>query len=481
MNKCINGNNCPYLGGESIYKIIRERDALRGKVKEQTHLIELATEEINKLKEENKTLKAERDLATQRLKEELQKIFKPNKKHGDKKKSGAPVGHRGKGRKRPEQIDEYISVYPEKCPFCGNEEINIYQHMYKEHVVEDIEIRKITKLFRYHYGYCSNCKKKFYVKDIPGVRANSRIGPTAQAIGGYLRYNGVPYRKVRDFFNDIADLPITHSSLLRFDNKMGENGKEIYEAIKEAIRNSPYVCVDETGWRNDGQNRWLWNFVGMGEVLYHIDPSRSSDVVIKILGEEYGGVLSSDFLSAYNKIKAIAKQKCNGHLLEDIKRVGERNKFDVGSADAVFCDGLKELLKKGIEIWDEVKKGKRKAEELSDFKDKLVPRIVNLLLLPVKSKDVERLRKRIIKHNEELFVYLDNPMIEPTNNKVERILRLPVLMRKIIFGHRSEKGANNFSIIMSIIETGKLRGVGAFTIFKNLVRGDIKLPMIRGP
>jgi len=76
---------------------------------------------------------------------------------------------------------------------------------------------------------------------------------------------------------------------------------------------------------------------------------------------------------------------------------------------------------------------------------------MELLLLPIKHKDARRLCKRIIKYNQELFTFLDNPLVEPTNNRAERQLRPNVIMRKITFGNRSALGALNHAVIMSII------------------------------
>ncbi|PJB49231.1 MAG: hypothetical protein CO103_06250 [Chloroflexi bacterium CG_4_9_14_3_um_filter_45_9] len=64
----------------------------------------------------------------------------------------------------------------------------------------------------------------------------------------------------------------------------------------------------------------------------------------------------------------------------------------------------------------------------------------------------------MIKHNQELFTFLDNPAVEPTNNRAERQLRPNVIMRKVTFGNRSALGAFNHAVIMSIIQTGILNG-----------------------
>lgn len=92
------------------------------------------------------------------------------------------------------------------------------------------------------------------------------------------------------------------------------------------------------------------------------------------------------------------------------------------------------VLKHTIEVWHEYHEGTRVYEELAQEKERAISRIMELLLLPTKDKDTRRLRKRIIKHNQELFIFLDNPLVEPTNNRAERQLRPCVIMRKLTLG-----------------------------------------------
>jgi len=177
------------------------------------------------------------------------------------------------------------------------------------------------------------------------------------------------------------------------------------------------------------------------------------------LGEKYPGVLISDFYSAYNKLQALAKQRCLGHLLAEIKKIQEKNKLAPESIDGIFCQELKTVLKQTIAVWNEYHEGTRVFEDLVKEKERAISRMVELLSLPIEHKDVRRIRKRIIKFNQELFTFLDNPLVEPTNNRAERQLRPNVIMRKITFGNRSALGASNQAVMMSEIQTGILNGI----------------------
>ena len=193
--------------------------------------------------------------------------------------------------------------------------------------------------------------------------------------------------------------------------------------------------------------------------MYLIDKSRGSKVVSNVLGEKYEGVLTTDFYSAYNKLQAQAKQRCLAHLLREIKEVEEKEKLAPDSIDGRFCEELKTVFKQTIDAWNEYRRGMKVLQDLVKEKGRAISRLVELLLWPIKHKDTRRLRRRIIKHNQELFTFLDNPAVDPTNNRAERQLRPMVIMRKVTFGNRTALGALNQAVTTSVIQTGVLNGI----------------------
>ena len=87
-----------------------------------------------------------------------------------------------------------------------------------------------------------------------------------------------------------------------------------FDELLRAVRASPAVNADETGWRVSGDNRWLWVFADRMSTVFTIKKSRGGKVIDAVLGEDYDGVITSDFYSAYNKHNA-QKSKCWAHLL----------------------------------------------------------------------------------------------------------------------------------------------------------------------
>ena len=74
------------------------------------------------------------------------------------------------------------------------------------------------------------------------------------------------------------------------------------------MRNCWTVCrtktqlnVDETGHKQNRLRQWIWCFRASLYTLFKIDPTRSGDVLIEVLGKEFNGVLGCDYFSAYRR------------------------------------------------------------------------------------------------------------------------------------------------------------------------------------
>lgn len=475
MESCNSGDRCPFIGNRSIHTLLRELQISRGREKELEGVAELAYQRITELEREKKELTNERDGLKSRLKKFLTKIFKPRaevKVSGVKK--GAPAGHKGVSRVKPLEVTEYKDIYPKRCKDCGNEDIKVYEEDYTTHTVEDIKIIKVVTCHRKHYGYCPRCKKTIYPSnEDSGEIPHDRIGSTCKAIAGYFRYLGLPYRKVEKVFKDVFDINIAHPTFLAFSNEQAGAGDKIYSELKEGLKDSSSAYVDETGWRVVGENWWLWAFVTDDITVYEINKSRGGEVVRGILGEKYNGTLVSDFYPAYNTISANGKQRCCAHLLREVKEIGHKNNFEEGSVEGRFCKELKEVFKDAINAHREVKEGVREEKGLLEVKEEVADKLIGLVKEDIKNDDIKRIQERLIRHHDELLVFLDNPAIEPTNNRAERSFRWLVIIRKIIMCHRTEKGAHNHGVISSIVETGRQKGVSPLEIFKALTKEEV--------
>ena len=62
---------------------------------------------------------------------------------------------------------------------------------------------------------------------------------------------------------------------------------------------------------------------------------------------------------------------------------------------------------------------------------------------------------------DDLFRFVTDPEIDPTNNISERELRHLVIIRKISYGSRSARGANATAMLLSVMQTLRMKKINA--------------------
>jgi len=472
---CWNRHSCPYLNFEDPEKVLMERDYLRERVNQLEatcevgiRVLQIKDQEIAGLKEEIASLKRQAN-------QEREKIYKPAKKEKNShSKPGAPVGHRGSTREKPKNPDKTVHVHLKECPHCKGEVKRISgENSFSDHIQEDIIIIKTVTLFRHYKYWCPKCKK--VVSGIgEGEIPRSYIGPNAVVISNLGHYDiGIPYNKLKRFYRDIFGLPITTGALIGIDKKVAEGGISFYSQLEEKIKNSSVSYTDETGWPINGEQHWLWHAGNKEVSLYRIDEHRNHFVAEEILGKDYKGVIVSDCLSSYNLVNANAKQKCIAHLLRDLENLINLNSSNPEVVN--FSVNIENILREGLEIKKEYEKGKYNQKDLERMKEQLENKIAAITDVKLTNKRAESMRKRLIRHKNELFTFLSHPEVEPTNNFAERQLRPSVISRKLSFGNKTKEGANRHAVMMSLIQTAKLQGKNPKDLLFSLILGSRKI------
>lgn len=427
--------------------------------------IESLKKNVEQLKEENDRLREENHLLKLQIDELRQKFFRKNTSESDDdentphspKKRGAPKGHPGKTRAVPDHFDEHVDVKLSECPECGGHDLSTCNR-HEDHYQEDIVLPqvKVTR-FRHHFYWCKDCSKVVYgvgQGELPG----SYIGPVAKSVASFLHFQmKVPYRKLKILFRDLFHLTFTPSAALGFDGELQCRGGPIYESMLKNLPAQHFVHADETGWRNEGINHWLWCFVVPGYVLYHINRSRGGKVVAAVLGNRYDGTLISDFLGAYNRILC-RKQRCLVHLLRLIK------KWDIYFADdkkrRKYFKNFKELVKNIISLSSQYTTDGRPRNFVVKKAD-LMARLRRTLNIRLNHPRADKFIRKLAAKRNQLTACLDFPEVCAHNNIAERLLRDSVIMRKVSFGNRSftGQGLRNHEVLMSLIQTARIQNL----------------------
>ncbi|NIV98985.1 transposase, partial [Candidatus Saccharibacteria bacterium] len=258
---------------------------------------------IGKLEKQNQQLKA-------KLKALHQRQFKANKKRKvksyqnktneksteKKKKRGPPKGHPGWFRAKPDHIDKTVQVdAPQHCPHCACSDLTPLDEI-KDHLQEDIVLvpQTLVTNFSHHQAYCPKCRRAV-MQVANGELLNCPIGPTTKAAAVYLRYGlNIPYRKVKELFEVFFNMPFVPASAMNFDRQATKKGQPLYEDLKQKVRALAAAHGDETHWRQDGINHFLWYGGSKKLALFLIARHRSGKVAKSIFGKDYHGVLHTD-------------------------------------------------------------------------------------------------------------------------------------------------------------------------------------------
>jgi len=400
---------------------------------------------INELEQQLSTLLASHNSHDSDPPPSAPAFVKPKHQKHRRKKPGQKPGHAGSYRQRPTEADEIIEVPLEDCPDCHSALENV--NTCEQYVEEIIPAHTIVRCYRTYKGYCPNCQRTIESRH-PDQIPNRMIGSRALLLAAEMKHGlGVPYRKVATSLKRLCGLAITAGALAQEMSALAKWLKPEYEFIQSALRQSPSVHVDETGWRLDGKSCWLWAFTNDSFTIYEINSSRGHQVVLQQLGEEYSGTIISDFYTAYNPLP-YKQQKCLVHLLRELSDC--KNGTDEFLA---FRKKLTRLLRDALRL------KQRMTDTPEETYDRLLryihQRLSELSCASYQTPDCQRLAKRLRKHSHQLFTFLEQMDVESNNNSAERAIRPAVVTRKISGGNRSSAGTEALSIITSIIQTCK--------------------------
>jgi transposase len=230
------------------------------------------------------------------------------------------------------------------------------------------------------------------------------------------------------------------------------------QELEKQLKNEPVLNVDETGWRTNGDKRYLWAFVAARYVVYTVAATRGSEVLIDLLGAVFRGILCSDRFSAYLKYHSGQAQFCWAHLKRNLLGIVE---FTKSSAVERFCrDALAEHARL-FRLWHKFRGGQIDRSQLLLRSIPIQERIFALAQrhLDSANRQVRNLATALFEHNQRLFTFLEHEGVEPTNNSADRALRTGVQWRKICFGNRSANGEIATARLLTVAATCDLLGL----------------------
>ena len=213
-------------------------------------------------------------------------IVKPPKaKSNNTGKSGGQKGHPGFWRNlfKIEEINEVREYRLSKCPEC---KIPLAQeHQTQPWIQQTAEIPEklihVTEHRRLGYE-CPQCRKQLYAPLPEEVEQGELFGPRLRSLTGYLKgaLHG-SYTTLQEFMAEVFKLEVSRAMLCSQVRSVSESLKPPYQELQKAIAGQPYLHVDETGHKDNGDRYWIWAFCTRLFGFFTVEASRGSQVLKK--------------------------------------------------------------------------------------------------------------------------------------------------------------------------------------------------------
>jgi transposase len=351
------------------------------------------------------------------------------------------------GRMQPTRVVEHAC---ERCPDCGRALSGGWEYSRRQ-IIElppvEVEVTDHVVIAR-HCGVCGkDCVPE--VDTSQETVGQCHYGHRLVSLVAYLHTLGrLPSRTIAALLQVLLGLSVSVGQVSELLHRVARQGKSEYDALRDALRSSPYVHADETGWRENGKNGYVWSF-STPRVRYFVHDASRSHCVPEVVLEGFLGILVSDFYGGYHYYLGL-HQRCWVHLLRDVHKLKEKSP----------TAGVLEWARKLRDIYD-----RAKAFSSACPKARQAARLsfqAELLELAVPYADCclpqSVLAKRLIEFEAELFTFVESPQVPSENNAAERSVRPRVVARKISGGTRSPQGSTTMAVLASLFETWRLRG-----------------------
>ena len=439
--------------------------------------IEVLEERVKQLGEENALLKEQLGRNSGNSSQPPAKdplSYKPNRQAPSGRKRGGQLGHRGNERNLYpiEQCAAVIKHRARECSGCGTDlscidPMGVYRHQ----VIEVPPIAPIIIEHQFYQLLCPCCAQENSAPDKAEILSQGEYGPRAAAyVGLFSSEYRQSYRQIQKVMSAVFGIELSLGTINRLRTEVSQAvGAAVDEAIKY-VQQQPIVGVDETGFKQgngDGHNAshrsgWLWVVVTPWIISFTVILSRATTAAQQVLGEAFGGWITSDRCPAYNWVDIERRQLCWAHLKRDLIQISERP-----GVSAEIGQSLLEQEKELFNLWHQFRLGQMSRPQLQQAVVPIQAQVLSLLQdtaqIEIAAQEKTPLAKTVrscrnlLRFERALWLFIREEGVEPTNNAAERAIRPAVIWRKTSFGSDSAAGSLFVSRLLTVNASLKLQ------------------------
>ena len=392
------------------------------------------------------------------------------RRHQSRRRPGAQPGHPGHHRHLVpvDQVSAMEILLPKQCGNCGENlpqkpgKVNTEGEPRRHQVTEVPTVQAHITEYQCPNVVCGRCGKTTRVPLPAEIRGD--FGPQLTALIAYWTVVcRLPRRLVEAMLADVLGIEISLGSTQKAWEEVSRAVEQPHQQLQEQLPREAVLNVDETGWRTNGDKRWIWAWVASRFVFYVVAANRSAEVLVSLLGAVFRGILCSDRWVVYLSYHSGRMQLCWAHLKRNLLGIAD---YARSPSARQFCRDALAIVARLFRLWHRFRgdlrdrRGSPQPIDRRQLFEKSIPLQKKLFALAEAhlddaDREVRNLATALFVHCERLFTFLEQEGVEPTNNVVERALRTAVQWRKISFGNRSPNGELATARLLTVTQTCK--------------------------
>jgi cell division protein FtsB len=468
-------------------KDARKKELLAASVPVLKETIETLKKEMAALEKENEKLTDSLEALRNRVKKDSEISDKPSSTNIFKKpvstreksnrKPGGQPGHEGHTLKEFPNT-EVLDILPDEHCECGGT-VHISEKYKSKQKVDIKVILEVTEEHVYT-GYCNKCGKRHDGTFSEGFVNPVNYGDEIKAFVSLLNtHMNLPINKITELFSILTDskIHLSDGTVVNIIDNLANKSAPTVKSIKDYLINQGLLLVDETGCRVNGKLDWFQIFTDGQYTLFSHNKKRSSllfeceDILML-----FTGVLLHDHFKSYYRYAHLSHAECNEHIDRRLKAVSDIFRHEwAKELRSFFFDADKrksELLSKGEYFSDQDKRDYLTGFlEILDKGDAEYQQAINGKQRITCFNEEKCLLKRLREYVGEHLRYITDPQVPRGNNGAERCAKEAKRKVRVSGGFRSDKGADNYARITSVLSTMKKRKMGILQGIKKIMKG----------
>jgi predicted RecB family nuclease len=359
---------------------------------------------------------------------------------------------RATARNRPNKV---IFLKPRQCWRCRTHDIVRDTDKWHQKLHLDLRffpggIRRWITEYRVPFCSCPRCNTPCFPRS---YKSKTRFGHdlVAWVVHQHLT-NRLSFENLEFTLRECFGLHLPCPDIHGLKYQAARYYKRTYNQILKNILASRFVNVDETKMKLTKETGYIWVFTSLLDVAYVYRPNREGKFLHDLL-KDFGGVLVTDFYSAYDSLEC-EQQKCLIHLMWDINKDLLQNPFDDDLKYVAVRFGV--LLRNVIQTVDRFG---LKARFLRKHTKDVVQFYTAIELRQMTSQVAQHYRERLLKYREKLFVFLDRDSVPWNNNNAEHAIKPITKYRRLVKRAMRRKGLESYLVLMSIYQTCEYQGL----------------------